>query len=99
MNRVFYKLSDLIIKKINKPGKYGDGNNLYLVVNHSKSKRWLLRIMVNGKRRDMGLGSAFNFNIKEAREVKVKNLLFLFWVQTIMFISKINKPNNAPLVL
>ena len=37
--------------------------------------------------------------IKEAREVKVKNLLFLFWVQTIMFISKINKPNNAPLVL
>ena len=32
MRRSLYKLSDLIVKKINNPGRFGDGNNLYLVV-------------------------------------------------------------------
>ena len=69
MRRSLYKLSDLIVKKINNPGRYGDGNNLYLVVDHKTSKRWVIRLTINGKRRDMGLGSAFNFNIREAREL------------------------------
>ena len=58
-----------ILGEINNPGRYGDGNNLYLVVDHKTSKRWVIRLTINGKRRDMGLGSAFNFNIREAREL------------------------------
>ena len=54
MRRSLYKLSDLIVKKINNPGRYGDGNNLYLVVDHKTSKRWVIRLTINGKRRDMG---------------------------------------------
>ena len=69
MNRVFYKLSDLIIKKINKPGKYGDGNNLYLKVEETGSKRWILRLTIKGRRRDMGLGSFSFINLQEARDL------------------------------
>jgi integrase len=38
------------------PGLHGDGGGLYLKVEKNGSKRWILRIVTNGKRRDMGLG-------------------------------------------
>ena len=39
-----------------KPGRYTDGNGLHLVVDPSGAKRWVLRTMVQGVRRDIGLG-------------------------------------------
>jgi integrase len=56
------------VKKEKRPGRYADGNGLYLVVDESGAKRWLLRTVVHGKRRDIGLGSVRLVSLAEARE-------------------------------
>lgn len=61
-------LSALKVKQLTEPGKYGDGNGLYLVVDKSGAKRWMLRILVNGKRTDIGLGGTSLVSLAEARE-------------------------------
>lgn len=61
-------LSALKIKNLSEPGRYPDGNGLYLVVDPSGAKRWLLRIMVQGKRTDIGLGGLSIVSLAEARE-------------------------------
>ena len=61
-------LSALKIKQLSEPGRYVDGNGLYLVVDPSGAKRWLLRVMVQGKRTDIGLGSFGLVSLSEARE-------------------------------
>ena len=50
-----------------KPGRYADGGGLYLFVEPSGSKRWIFRATINGKRRDIGLGSASSVSLSEAR--------------------------------
>lgn len=57
------------IRAISEPGRYPDGNGLYLVVDPSGAKRWMLRTMINGKRRDMGLGGLSLVPLAEAREL------------------------------
>ena len=61
-----HKLSPLKIKNA-LPGKYEDGGGLRLVVSKSGARRWVLRITVNGKRREMGLGSCQDIDLKTAR--------------------------------
>jgi integrase len=48
------------VEKGTKPGRYGDGAGLYLLVRSKKSKFWLLRYTPKrgGKMREMGLGPA-----------------------------------------
>ncbi|UIN23497.1 tyrosine-type recombinase/integrase [Herbaspirillum frisingense] len=50
------------------PGYYCDGDGLYLQVSKSGSKSWVLRYRLNGKSREMGLGSLTVFSLAEARE-------------------------------
>ena len=38
------------------PGRYGDGDGLYLEASRTGAKSWVLRVMVQGRRRDTGLG-------------------------------------------
>lgn len=40
-----------------KPGRHADGEGLYLLVKPSGAKTWVLRVQVDGKRRDIGLGT------------------------------------------
>lgn len=40
-----------------KPGRHCDGDGLYLLVKPSGARSWLLRVVANGKRRDIGLGT------------------------------------------
>lgn len=54
-----------------KPGRHADGNGLYLEVDESGARRWLLRIMVQGKRRDIGLGSTSLVSLAEARDTAI----------------------------
>jgi len=61
------KLTALGVKKAG-PGRHGDGGGLYLMVSNSGSRKWVLRIQVNGKRRDLGLGSGTKVSLSEARE-------------------------------
>jgi hypothetical protein len=51
-----------------KPGKYSDGGNLYLVVSPSNSRKWVLRFTWRGRAKEMGLGSAINVTLADARE-------------------------------
>jgi len=52
------------------PGRYACGlvRGLYLQVSHSGAKSWILRYQLNGVGHEMGLGSAAEFTLKEARE-------------------------------
>jgi integrase len=51
-----------------KPGKYGDGANLYLVVSKTGARKWVLRFTFRGKAKEMGLGSAASVPLADARE-------------------------------
>lgn len=61
-------LTAVQVRSLKEPGRYSDGNGLYLVIERSGSKRWLLRIVVQGRRRDIGLGGAGLVPLAEARE-------------------------------
>lgn len=61
-------LSAMQVRQVSVPGRYTDGNGLYLVVDPSGAKRWLLRIVVQGRRRDIGLGGASLVSLAEARD-------------------------------
>ncbi|WP_010338305.1 tyrosine-type recombinase/integrase [Sphingobium yanoikuyae] len=52
---------------LTKPGTYGDGDGLFLKVSKSGGASWLLRVQHDGKRRDIGLGSAKLVTLAAAR--------------------------------
>lgn len=66
-----HKLTAVKVKSIKTAGRYADGNGLYLFVEPSGSRRWVLRTVVHTaagtKRRDLGLGSAQLVSLAEAR--------------------------------
>ena len=70
-------LSPTRVSSERSPGRYADGNGLYLEVDAAAShkppkKRWVLRIVVNGRRRDMGLGGLRTTSLKDARELAAR---------------------------
>lgn len=60
-------LTSVRVNSLSVAGRYGDGNGLYLVVDPSGAKRWVLRTVVHGKRRDIGLGGLRLVSLAEAR--------------------------------
>lgn len=60
------RLTPLAVKNA-KPGRYADGNGLYLLVKPSGAKSWLLRMQVDGRRRDFGLGAVGKVPLAAAR--------------------------------
>jgi integrase len=69
----YNKLTALAVKKLKAPGRHADGNGLYLVIDPSGARRWMQRLMVAGKRRDIGLGSTSVVSLDEARELALRN--------------------------
>src|SRR5260221_6158297 len=66
------QLSPLKVKNA-KPGMYADGGCLYLQVTPARdgkrfNRSWIFRYRVNGRLRDMGLGSVDTLSLSEARE-------------------------------
>jgi integrase len=61
------RLTAVKVKALRIPGRYADGNNLYLIVDERGTKRWMWRGVVRGKRCDLGLGSAVVVTLAEAR--------------------------------
>lgn len=55
------------------PGLHGDGNGLYLKVRINESKHWIQRLVIDGKRRDLGLGPVSLVSLAEARERALEN--------------------------
>jgi integrase len=50
------------------PGRHADGNGLYLIVDPNGARRWVLRTVVNGVRRDIGLGGCRLVSLSDARD-------------------------------
>lgn len=66
--RSLNRLSHLKAARLKIAGRHEDGGGLRLVVGDSLTKRWVLRITINGKRRERGLGSFPTVSLEEARE-------------------------------
>ena len=68
------KLNAAKVKGKLAPGMYGDGGGLWLAVGRigpngmPRSKSWLYRFMLDGRAREMGLGSFDDISLAEARE-------------------------------
>jgi integrase len=61
------KLKPLDVERETRPGKYSDGDGLYLVVASVTSKNWNYRYWKEGKQRWLGLGSLKDVALKDAR--------------------------------
>jgi integrase len=66
-------LTALAVKRL-PPGRHSDRGcpGLYLLVEPTGARRWLLRTVVHGKQRDMGLGGFPTFSLAEARDEAAK---------------------------
>jgi hypothetical protein len=61
------KLKPLDVERETRPGKYADGDGLYLIVSGPTSKNWSYRYYKDGKQRWLGLGSLKDVSLKDAR--------------------------------
>ena len=61
------------VQALYKPGRYGDGNGLYLNIARGGSKSWVQRIAIHKHRRDIGLGSYPTISLARARELAHAN--------------------------
>ena len=66
--RTSNRLNSRFVKSDLEPGRYADGNSLYLFVREGGTKQWVVRTMVQRKRRDIGLGGFPLVTLAEARE-------------------------------
>src|ERR1700730_15952125 len=60
------------VKALKAPGDYLDGRGLYLQIRNETSKSWLLKFSLHKRAREMGLGSAFDFTLADARDMRDK---------------------------
>ena len=67
------KLTALKVKALREPGRYGDSGGLYLVIRPTGSKSWVQRAVVDGRRRDIGVGGYPTISLAKARERAAAN--------------------------
>src|SRR5262249_19072376 len=67
MPRPINKLNARQVATAKKPGRYGDGGGLYLVIDDNR-RRWVFRYTRRGTTTELGLGSARDVPLSEARE-------------------------------
>lgn len=66
------KLSAAKVRTLIEPGRYADGDGLYLEVSSASSRRWALIVQKDGRRRQIGLGSAKKITLADARDLAVE---------------------------
>ena len=67
------KLTVSKVKGVKEPGLYGDGGTLFLHVAPGGTKSWVQRLVVEGKRKSLGLGSIQLVTLAEARHKAYMN--------------------------
>lgn len=71
--RLHNALSAARVRTVSAPGRYYDGEGLFLLVEPSGAKRWKQRVTVRGKRHELGLGPWPVVSLAEAREAALEN--------------------------
>ncbi len=66
-------LSATAVRNLREPGKYYDLHGLFLRIEPTGSRRWVQRVSIAGRQREIGLGSADLVSLAEARELAVSN--------------------------
>lgn len=61
------------VKSLKKPGLHRADIGLYLSVKSSGRRSWIQRVLINGKRRDIGLGGYPDISLAQAREQAGRN--------------------------
>ena len=63
------RLTAAKVREFSKPGRYGDGASLYLYIAKGGTKSWVMRLSVDGKRKDKGLGGFPSVSLSAARKL------------------------------
>lgn len=66
-------LTARFVETVTAPGKYFDGQGLFLRVAKNGAKQWVQRITIRGKRCELGLGSPPAVTLAMARKVALEN--------------------------
>lgn len=72
MARELNRLSARAVATLTEPGRYADGGGLHLVIAPGGSRKWVFRYTIGGKTHDLGLGSAREVSLAEARQAATK---------------------------
>lgn len=67
MARAINRLTVRGASSLKEPGLHADGRGLYLRIDQTSGKRWVLIFHMAGKRREMGLGGFNDVSLSEAR--------------------------------
>ena len=62
------KLTVKRVERLKDPGRYSDGQGLYLQIVNANNRSWVFRYERAGRERVMGLGPAHTLNLAEARD-------------------------------
>ncbi|MCG5237127.1 tyrosine-type recombinase/integrase [Xanthobacter oligotrophicus] len=66
-------LTAAFVRSVKEPGRYFDGHGLFLRVMPGGSRQWVQRIVVRGKRSEIGLGGADLVSLAAARTAALAN--------------------------
>lgn len=66
-------LTAALVRTAREPGKYFDGHGLFLRILPGGSRQWVQRIVIRGKRCEIGLGSADLVSLADARAAALAN--------------------------
>ena len=61
------------VRKLDEPGRYGDGSGLYLNIAKGGSKSWIQRVRIDSRRLDKGLGGFPATTLTQARRLAESN--------------------------
>ena len=67
------KLTAAFVRTVKEPGRYSDGGGLLLQITKTGGRSWLQRIVIQGKRRDIGLGPLDRVSLASARQLAADN--------------------------
>jgi integrase len=66
-------LTARLVETVTEPGKYFDGHGLFLRVQPNGARQWVQRIVIRGKRCEIGLGSPPAIPLATARKMALEN--------------------------
>ena len=70
-------LSAAFVRTVTKPGRYGDGLGLSLLVTKTGARCWIQRLTIGGRQRELGLGGYPVVTLAQAREQALENKRFV----------------------